>query len=281
MTHQELVDSAALYALDALDGEERAALEAHLPECEQCRAEVASFREVSGLLAYSAPRAKPANDSAIRDRIVRRAREDATRKLPAASDAQPTATPVIPLRPAATHTAQSRPWATQLAWLVAAASLVLFALGAMAYRGERAERERLQGEIASARNEVALRDSTLSSFLGPEVHVVSLSAGKGKPAVRVFWNHTKNVFIVTAQDFPSAPAGKTYQLWAMPKGKTPVSMGTFDTDARGRATTVLAVAPGIVDAGFIDDCGLTLEPAGGSAQPTEQPRLIGTWRHVD
>jgi len=37
----------------------------------------------------------------------------------------------------------------------------------------------------------------------------------------------------------------------------------------------------INDAGYIDNCALTLEPAGGSSQPTETPRLVGAWRHVD
>jgi hypothetical protein len=58
-------------------------------------------------------------------------------------------------------------------------------------------------------------------------------------------------------------------------------MGTFNTDASGRATAILAVANVITDGGFIDLCGLTMEPAGGSSQPTETPRLVGAWRHTD
>ena len=33
--------------------------------------------------------------------------------------------------------------------------------------------------------------------------------------------------------------------------------------------------------GFVDNCGLTEEPAGGSPQPTETPRLLGVWVHTD
>ena len=99
--------------------------------------------------------------------------------------------------------------------------------------------------------------------------------------MRVFWNHTRNVFIVTAFNIPRAPDGRTYQLWALRKDKAPLSMGTFNTDANGRATAILAVADNITEGGFIDLCGLTMEPIGGSAQPTEQPRLVGAWRHTD
>jgi hypothetical protein len=60
-----------------------------------------------------------------------------------------------------------------------------------------------------------------------------------------------------------------------------MSMGTFDTDARGQATAIVPVAAEINAGGFIDNCALTLEPEGGSAQPTEAPRLLGAWRHVD
>ena len=86
---------------------------------------------------------------------------------------------------------------------------------------------------------------------------------------------------MTAFDLPAAPRGRTYQLWAVPKGKAPISMGTFNTDAGGRATLVLPVDPTITHLGFIDFCGLTEEPAGGSPQPTETPRLLGSWRHTD
>ncbi|MGH7699335.1 MAG: anti-sigma factor domain-containing protein, partial [Gemmatimonadales bacterium] len=129
--------------------------------------------------------------------------------------------------------------------------------------------------------EVAARDSTLAALLGPEVHVVSLAATDREPTARVFWNHRRGVFIVTAFDLPPAPTGRTYQLWAIQHGRPPRSMGTFNTSGAGRATVVLPVDPAITQAGFIDLCGLTQEPAGGSPQPTETPRLLGTWRHTD
>ena len=99
--------------------------------------------------------------------------------------------------------------------------------------------------------------------------------------MRVFWNHTRNVFIVTAFNVPRAPEGKTYQLWAIRDGRPPLSMGTFNTDATGRAVAIVPVPADVTAGGFIDDCALTMEPASGSPQPTETPRLVGAWRHVD
>jgi anti-sigma-K factor RskA len=260
MTHQDLLESAAAYALGALDGPERAEFEAHLAGCTSCKAEVEAYQEVAGLLAHAASAVQPPNGAALRHRILSEAK--GVRPISAAPKVQRRST-------------------TPAAWLAAAASLLLAVGAGLAYRAERSRVATLEGEVAEERAQVAVRDSTIAAFLGPEVHVVSLAQPDQKPSARVFWNHTRQVFIVTAFNVPPAPAGKTYQLWALRKGKAPMSMGTFNTDASGRGTAILAVAKDITDAGFIDDCGLTLEPDGGSPQPTESPRLLGGWRHVD
>jgi anti-sigma-K factor RskA len=258
MTHKELIDSAAAYALGALDENEREALEAHLPTCAECRTEVDAYREITGLLAHAAPVSKPT--PSLRDRIVSEARA---------------APPISSAAPRGRRSAAP-------AWFAAAACLILAVGALVAYRGQRGRVAHLRDQLAAAQMDLAVRDSTLAAFLGPEVHVVSLSEPQQqKPSARVYWNHTRNVFIVTAFSLPRAPEGKTYQMWAIRNGKAPMSMGTFNTDARGRATIVVPVSNVITDGGFIDNCALTVEPAGGSPQPTEAPRMIGPWRHVD
>jgi len=267
MTHQELIESAASYALDALEADERVAFEAHLADCDQCQSEVAAYREVAGALVHAAAPV-PAPPPALRDRILREARQ----VRPIATVSRPLVTAAPPAR--------SR--GRMAPWLVAAASLAAAIVVLLMDRSERERNQRLAVELESARATLARTDSTLSAFLGPEVHVVSLTApAEQKPRVRVFWNHTRRTYIVTALGLPPAPEGKTYQLWAMRKGQAPLSMGTFNPDASGRTVTMLAVAQAITDGGFIDDCAMTVEPAGGSPQPTETPRLIGAWRHVD
>ena len=268
MTHKELIDSAASYALDALDHEERTLFEAHLSGCGECQSEVAAYREVAGALAHAVPtRASPRSD-ALRDRILREARQ-----------VRPTATAP---RPPVVAPLPAKPPGRVVPWLVAAAAVIAAAGLGLMYRGERQQAADLRSKLATAQETLARDDSTLAAFLGPEVHVVSLTAAADqKPSVRVFWNHTRRQFIVTALNLPPAPSGKTYQLWALRKGKPPLSMGTFDASPSGRTATTLAVANEINDGGFIDDCAMTVEPAGGSPQPTEKPRLIGSWRHVD
>lgn len=258
MSHSEWTGTAAAYALGSLDVDERDAFEAHLVTCETCRAEVAELREAAAMLAYATP-AREVPRRELRERVLREAR--AVRPLAAARSPR-RARAVAP-------------------WLAAAACLTLAVLAGMGLRSERGQRQRLASMLDSVQTDLAVRDSTIAAFLGPEVHVVSLSPTGEKPSMRVFWNHTRNVFIVTAFNIPRAPDGRTYQLWAIRKDKAPLSMGTFNTDANGRATAILAVADNITEGGFIDLCGLTMEPIGGSLQPTEQPRLVGAWRHTD
>jgi hypothetical protein len=167
-------------------------------------------------------------------------------------------------------------------WGVAAAAIAAAVAFAVVDRGQLQHESKLRGELESAKEALTRDDSILSAFLGPEVHVVSLmAASQQKPQVRVFWNHTRRTFVVTALNLPPAPTARTYQLWAIRKGKPALSMGTFDASPNGRTTTTLAVGQDVFDGGFIDDCAMTIEPAGGSPQPTEAPRLLGSWRHVD
>ena len=53
--HSLLRENIPAYVLGALDAEEAAALEAHLRTCEACRAELASYRDVSENLLMSLP----------------------------------------------------------------------------------------------------------------------------------------------------------------------------------------------------------------------------------
>jgi len=82
--------------------------------------------------------------------------------------------------------------------------------------------------------------------------------------------------VVAAFDLPPAPAGRTYQLWAIKKGQSPVSLGTFNTSGGGRAIVTLPVPTGLKP----DLSAVTEEPSGGSPQPTQQPFLVGAWQGI-
>ena len=62
---------------------------------------------------------------------------------------------------------------------------------------------------------------------------------------------------------PTLPANQTYQLWLMTETGAPVSGGVFRPDQAGN---VEVPASGNLDG--VDQMGVSVEPAGGSAQPT-------------
>ena len=80
MDDGSLHELSAAYALDALDGDELKTYEAHLAGCERCRADVASFRETAGALAYDVD--LPPVPETLERRILESARAERPNVVP-------------------------------------------------------------------------------------------------------------------------------------------------------------------------------------------------------
>lgn len=76
-----------------------------------------------------------------------------------------------------------------------------------------------------------------------------------------------------ASNLPQAPAGKTYELWVIPKGGTPKPSGLFQSDARGAA---MYVSTASVDLSNLGAVAVTLEPETGSAAPASTPVIVAS-----
>jgi anti-sigma-K factor RskA len=252
VSHERWEETAAAYALDAIDAAELGAFEAHLSVCSECRRTVQQFRDVAGVLALASPPVG-APDS-LGPRVIAAVRRDVSRP----------------------------PRFRPVPWLAAAAVVALAVTGGVIARRASVTNDALRLRVAELAAAVAARDSSLGSLVGTEVHMVSLAEPGRAPVARVFWNHEESRFVVTSFGLPPAPAGRTYQLWAMPEGGgAPLSMGTFDPGQDGRATVVLPVSAEIRSVDVITLCLVTVEPVGGSPGPTETPRLSGRWIHAD
>lgn len=244
MTDHQWTELAAPYALGALDAEERARFEVHLAGCAQCRGEVQSLREVAVLLAESAPAAVP--PAALRARVLREARR------------------VRPIGARPPSRANIGPW------LAAAACLVLAIGVGYAYLRERAALGRAGVSLAAQHDTIAARDSLVATLLSPDAATAALAATGQAPSARLFWSPSRHRVVMAVFHLTPAPAGRTYQLWAIAQGK-PVSIGTFNTSPDGRLVAELRLP---ADLKF-ELTAVTEEPAGGSPQPTMQPFLVG------
>lgn len=85
---------------------------------------------------------------------------------------------------------------------------------------------------------------------------------------KLVWSVDLGKSAITIHGLTSAPAGKTYELWYL-RGKQAVPAGTMNVSSRGATTRIL---DGKMAAG--DTVAVTVEPRGGSRQPTSLPILV-------
>jgi len=252
------------YAVGALDPLEQAAFEQHLAGCGSCAAEVRGLLEASAKLATAEAVTPPPQ---LKQSVL--AQIATTSQLAASTPAEVEDSPAPPAVVADPDAVQGdeRPVVVPLRrpgrgaaqrWLAAAAAvvaLVAVALGALLVQSNNA-RSQLDATQQAVTRVLTAADAT--SVTG------SMATG-GRATVVVSASEGTSVFL--GSDVQPAPAGHTYQLWYLGGANSaPVPAGTFDPDAGGHVTAVLSGA--VSGAAAI---AVTVEPAGGSLQPTTKP----------
>lgn len=263
MTHDEAFAALDAVAMDAIDPGERAAVMAHVEQCEQCRNELAELSETAALLAFASPVAATDACGRIHDRLMARAASES-----------PVSAPVVSLD--ARRAISSLAW-RRAEWIAVAASVLLVvSVGLLAsiVRDRENIKSALQSEIASGqhirtstdslRTLIMHRDSVIAELTGKNVAMMTLtSSGSHAPFAHMFWDQAKNTWVMVTHDMPDLKPGRTYQLWLVtPNAK--ISAGTFETkngEAMVRATYAL-------DPKQLMALAVTEEPAGGMPQPT-------------
>ena len=302
----EIHELSGAYAVDALDDVERARFERHLADCSACRDEVESLSVAAAELSVteSAPPASlrasvlsgitmvrqlpPLTDTAGRTGTNTGTATDTLRDPDSAVDATGGAAdshagagsaPVVPTAPhddAATGNTgdngdndasgtvtpisrgSRRSRATQGArspWrgLVAAGAAAVLAIGAVtiwrSVEGNNAPQSASEQVLEAP-------DATKSvhNFANGGSATIVRSASLGKA-------------VMVGTDLPSPGAGKTYQLWLQSKDSAFSSAGLVP----GAGNQVVVLGGDVADAA---GAGITVEPAGGSKQPTTEPLAL-------
>jgi len=250
MSHNDEFETlAAVHAVGALDGEDRARLEAHLAEgCAQCERVLRESEEALSRVALAVPREIP--PAHVRQQLLARLDATAPRPLP-----------------------QTRRWLPRAA-AIAAAMLIAAGLGAgfmaahyekrlgVVVREATTMRERLAQQDQALREQVRLYADVAELLRDPGTRVFAMQGtGPSPHAVgRVVWHETRGGHVFVA-NLPAPPEGKTYELWTI-TGGAPRPAGLFAPDASGKAQHTVAAA------GKVDVFAVTLEPAGGVPAPT-------------
>lgn len=223
------------YAVDALDDLERARFERHLDQCAACREEVASLQESTAELASLSATPPP---PALRDRVMDEIRS--VRPLPPQPEREDTSAEVARRR--------TPKWRAVLA-----AACLVGVVGAGAVVAEQV----LDDESSQSLSAI---DRVLTAA---DARSVTAKMPDGASA-RVVHSPSEGKAVLLTSRMPAAPAGHVYELWLQTSAGDMVPSGLMDASGNQK---VLFEG----DASDATAAGITIEPAGGSEQPTTAP----------
>jgi len=242
LTHDEVTELLGAYALDAVEGDERDAVDRHLNECPRCRAEVGDHRTVASFLGSAGGRAP----DGLWDRIAG-SLEEAPPELRLA--------PVVPIT-------QRRSVSLRVG---AAAAAV--AAGVIAGLGLEVTHLNHQVDHLAApeRPDTALLSAATQALADPRTQRVSMRSTDGRRSAEVALGSDGTGFLV-AEDLPALPSDRTYQLWALANGQK-ISVG------------VLGASPHVVAFRYVPSglsgFAVTDEQAGGVVSTQNAPVVLG------
>jgi len=254
MSNEETLEIAGLYVLDALTPEERAAVVAHLADCPEDHAEIDQLGAVTPALATLAD---PVGAPASLKRRVLEAYEAAN------PGARQTQTFQIDVPASVATPAARRRLPSWMGWAAAAVAVVLIAVLSVVGLNLRQ-----QADAANQRAEQLSAAIAAMSEPGAQVAILHGSGSAAGISGFVAIPAGSPGYMVMTY-VPAAPPGMTYQAWYIANG-TPTSAGTMSSTQDGRV-----VASGLQPVPGTSVVAVTVEPSGGSEQPTSAPIIVG------
>jgi Anti-sigma-K factor rskA, C-terminal/Putative zinc-finger len=249
--HDEIAELLGAYALDAVDPDEAAVVEAHLAVCPRCAAEVADHREVAAMLAHTGAPAPEGLWSRISASLEEAPPEmDIPLALPDRARSG-----VVDL---AGQRARRRPqWIPGAA--VAAALVVVALIAGIVIAGDGDGGDRPEQIAAPVLEDVARRVMN-----DPDAVKAVLSSPDGDLEAPAAIDVDGSGYLM-GNTLPALDEAQTYQLWGI-RGDLVVSLG------------VLGSSPGVVafhaDPG-VEALAITLEVAGGVVSSANPAYLVG------
>lgn len=299
------------WALNALDADERERMRRYLAEDPEAAAEARAFEETAGELAASLPplAPRPQLRSAVMARIAttrqlsplpedEQVEQDPPQAIDAADVAGPTtstepappsapsepSTPPAPGAPAAEGSATStdapepvvsldryRASVRRSRWtaVAAAALLLTTVVGVGLWNGERVAQQEAEATIEAMESQQAAaqqeREMLSTLLAADDASQLSVPVGDGG-SLELMYSREQQAMIVQPDGLEALPADRTYQVW-MIEGDEITSAGLLEDPSAAM------MHPGAIPEGVV--VGLTVEPAGGSDQPTMAPMAQG------
>ena len=238
--HSPLRENIPAYALGALDVQEAAALESHLQTCESCRVELGTYRAVGDSLLASIPPRLPS--PALRNRLHSRLPSAQKQKL------------------------MSPRWNWSFGGLAMGGALVLLlVMNLMSFLQMR----QIQNQQTSLIQQMKSSQFALSMLAYPSTEAFPIADQQLSGSVLV--DRERNTVALVMWHLPELSDDQIYQAWLIQPDGHRVSAGIFLPQA-GESYTTQPIYSKQDLSDFIG-VGVTVEPAGGSDQPTG-PRMF-------
>jgi anti-sigma-K factor RskA len=246
MTHEEINDLLASYALDAVVTDECEDIEEHLEQCPRCRAELDAYRDVAAGLGTSVA---PLPEGLWLNIVSR---------LPE-SGAEPSPMPrlfpdaVIPPGPSRLR---RRPVSSRARFAVVG-SIVGAAAAAAAILGfvlSGADNTASPNEAAPA----AQPTGVVSALETPGHMVINLGNGSTQTLAQFVLADGRGYLV--SSKLPALGPSETYQLWGVVNGQ-PISLGLLGQSPSGSVFTLAGSSKS-------SQLRITVEPSGGSVVPS-------------
>ena len=287
------------YALDALTDEEKAEVEAYIANDPDARARLIALQETAEKLPLAAESVMPSPSvkANLMDRVRADSRAQAPKSAPIVAQKRPAERPS--LSQISWWDRLSRSVAMPLLAGTAALAAILLFIWAIALNQQVTD---LQDQVADLTSDTTLlreqletlqtdndqlrvRNETLQQQLQTQEDILASYQAPGTSTIAIGDNTGENpqaratltippesgdaTFV--ANNLQQLSAEQVYQLWII-RGDQALSAGIFEVDANGRA---IVEVDGSLAASF-DAVGVSIDPAGGSEQPTpDQIILLG------
>lgn len=259
MDLRQIEELLPFYALDALNDEEKELVEAYLKEHPEARQQIEEMGSAVSALSYGVPPVDPSPRS--KETLMRRV----------AADQRATSS---------MRKQESRPRGMRLGNIFQVFSMgvaIVAIVWAVILNTQLAQ---LRNEVLILRNAIVAQANSLEQInqsvdqinaklpqeIPSAVVTISLKGTDVQPQAQgqliVDPNSESAVLVIAGLD--QLEAGKTYQVWLI-DGGTPVSAGLLTVDENGQGVFIVTSEAAI---GSFNALGISIEPEGGSPQPT-------------
>jgi anti-sigma-K factor RskA len=247
---EQLLDLVAAYALGTLPASESSLVAAFILSDTDARREYDEARATANMIGLSAEEPVDSSRAArMKERLMAAVRDDAS-----------------PRRAPASAVRSSAMWGTTLA----AAAAVVFALVSVIQNFSlRSDLHEAQQRVATLQTRIAADRRTVARDRGMLTDLTASDAKRYTVAYGTVVTRGAHVYLALAT-LPPLPRGKVYQAWTLAHGAKSVAPSVTFTPSE----TGITLVPIPEDAGSLAVVAVSVEPEGGSRQPTTKPAFV-------